>query len=147
MNHTFLWTLLKLPLSLLMEVRMHKDNKQPARFAEVSMLSKCANPTCCASFRRLTEGKLFQVETCYSSNPPETDNGNGKRTMQRRTEYFWLCSDCCRGFTLVSANGRVTTVPLPEETTLRTLEIQRKPALSVSSMGVLSAAPSGRYGT
>ncbi len=109
------------------------------------MLSKCANPTCCASFRRLTEGKLFQVETCYSNNPQ--DGENGKRSTQRRTEYFWLCSDCCRGFTLVSANGRVTTVPLPEENQLISPESHRKPPLSVSQMGLLSPAQGGRYGS
>lgn len=108
------------------------------------MLSKCANPTCCASFRRLTEGKLFQVETCYSSNPPDAENT--KRTTQRRTEYFWLCSDCCRSFTLVSANGRVTTVPLPGEIQPRGPESHRKPPLSVRQVGSMPAAQ-GRYGS
>jgi hypothetical protein len=108
------------------------------------MLSKCANPACCASFRRLTEGKLFQVETCSSSHVQEAEND--KRSPQRHTEYFWLCSDCCRFLTLVSSNGQVTTVVLPEDQS-ESVVLVSKPPLPVPRMNPLSVSTGRRYGS
>jgi hypothetical protein len=38
------------------------------------MLYKCANEACSAPFRRLREGKLFQVETEYFAGHPRRTN-------------------------------------------------------------------------
>jgi hypothetical protein len=107
------------------------------------MLSKCANPACHASFRRLTEGKLFQVETCYPGLPEAAD---GKRNAQRHTEYYWLCSDCCRNLTLVSSGGRVITTPLPQYPST-SLAAVRKPPLPADPTEYLSAVQGRRYGS
>jgi len=57
------------------------------------MLSKCANPSCSASFRYFHQGKLFRMET----DAPE--QGSPARTV-RRAEFFWLCDNCVSGMTL-----------------------------------------------
>jgi hypothetical protein len=61
------------------------------------MLHKCANPECTRPFRRLTEGKLFLVES----------------PNRRRAEYYWLCDDCASVLTLTFEAGRgMITVPI-----------------------------------
>jgi hypothetical protein len=57
------------------------------------MLSKCANPSCRASFRYLHEGKLFRIELA----------------SERKYEHFWLCPDCCRTMTLAVDGNVVVT--------------------------------------
>jgi hypothetical protein len=78
------------------------------------MLHKCANSTCLNLFRRLHEGKLFQVETEYlpavravaswQRNPPV-----------RKVERYWLCDRCATQMTLSFEKGGVITVPLAGE--------------------------------
>ena len=78
------------------------------------MLSKCANPACPNVFRRLSEGKLFQVETeCLEmSNPYRA--GFARHKNGRRVEHFWLCDECSSYLTLAFERGQgMTTVPLP----------------------------------
>lgn len=75
------------------------------------MLHKCANSTCSNRLRRLSEGKLFQVES-------EDFSGiTGERSShrpRRRVEHFWLCTDCCGRWTLSFEKGRgMVVVPLP----------------------------------
>jgi hypothetical protein len=68
------------------------------------MLAKCTNSSCSASFRRLDEGQLFQLE-----------NAQTVGASTNSTEYFWLCSDCSAGMTLrLSQDGRVGPTGLPE---------------------------------
>lgn len=71
------------------------------------MLDKCANPACCATFRRLRDGRVFvtEVEADYQIRA-------SGRARQRR--YFWLCNSCCRTMTVVAdKEKRVQVVPLP----------------------------------
>jgi hypothetical protein len=73
------------------------------------MLYKCANPTCSERFRRISQGKLFEVEMEYS-----THHRDANSLGPRRREYYWLCDQCACFLTLVmdKAEGAVI-VPLP----------------------------------
>ena len=86
------------------------------------MLAKCANPACSTPFRRLNEGKLFQVETHAA-----TDAGERmvrREGSARHIEHFWLCSECCRFVTLaVHEKTGVITVPLPEGELVKTVRV------------------------
>ena len=80
------------------------------------MLHKCANPACSNPFRRLSEGKLFQVETEYLAA-----SGSEQRTLHRevrrprRIEHYWLCNECSSFLTLTFEKGSgMITVPLPD---------------------------------
>ena len=80
------------------------------------MLAKCANPACSTKFLRMTEGKLFQVETEFSARSVNR-NGHGiaKITPRRRTEHFWLCAECAPFVTLAfDRREGILTVPLPQ---------------------------------
>jgi len=70
------------------------------------MLSKCANPECCESFRYLHEGKLFRL--CPT---PEVQIAAGtfKPALHER---FWLCTRCSRKMTLVWEGTQVKLVPV-----------------------------------
>lgn len=46
------------------------------------MLSKCANPACGASFRKLGIGKLFVIDRPDASQ------------RSTRLEFYWLCPEC-----------------------------------------------------
>ena len=79
------------------------------------MLYKCANESCNAPFRRLREGKLFQVETEFvgghHTSPPAVRKGR----PIRRVEHYWLCDACSPFVTLTFDRTRgVITVPLPD---------------------------------
>lgn len=79
------------------------------------MLDKCANPTCSAVFRRLSDGgRLFAMKV----DGTHPDNGDGRT----RYRYFWLCSSCGGSLTIaVDAAKRVKVIPLPcTATVLRT---------------------------
>jgi hypothetical protein len=80
------------------------------------MLRKCANNTCSNPFRRLSDGKLFQVETEYLAPPdgPRTRAaGWGPRPLHR-IEHYWLCDECSSFLTLTFEKGQgMVTVPLP----------------------------------
>jgi hypothetical protein len=109
------------------------------------MLSKCANPACFAPFLRLTEGKLFQVETHLE---PSSRLDESRRKPPRRTEYYWLCAECCRFLTLASKEGTIITIPLPAIESLhlvRQSEPPRKPPVphrkEVSSFQVERVEP------
>lgn len=69
------------------------------------MLAKCTNPSCPASFRHLTEGRLFRLET----------DPTARSSKARATEYFWLCEHCATGMTLrLAQDGRVMAIGLQE---------------------------------
>ena len=77
------------------------------------MLHKCANPACSNVFRRLSEGKLFQVQTEYANPVALATGRNGK--AGRRVEHFWLCEACAAFLTLAFDKTQgVVTVPLPD---------------------------------
>ncbi len=73
------------------------------------MMSKCANPSCPSVFRYLRDGKLFQVPAGDSAKHTIAP---GTMKSPTRDEFFWLCGDCCKQFTIVvdPALG-VQTVP------------------------------------
>jgi len=79
------------------------------------MLYKCANESCNAPFRRLREGKLFQVETELFSSPDAPSHAARKGRHTRRVEHYWLCDACSPFVTLSFDRTRgVITVPLPD---------------------------------
>ncbi len=67
------------------------------------MLSKCANPSCSATFRYFSEGRLFHIAA--GSNTSE--NGATR-------ERFWLCGPCSERMTVVSGAAGVLVVPLQQ---------------------------------
>jgi hypothetical protein len=94
------------------------------------MLHKCANPNCANPFRKLSEGKLFLVET---------ENFSASRSIlrrwdegiQHRIEHFWLCTQCASSLTLAFEKGKgLRTVPLPE--------LGRKPPLSIAKAAAVA---------
>lgn len=62
------------------------------------MLAKCLNPICSATFRYLSDGRIFHLEIPLAGNT----------STSRRREYFWLCDSCCARFTVVLKNGTGT---------------------------------------
>ena len=87
------------------------------------MLYKCANEACSAPFRRLREGKLFQVETEYLA---QGQGGSAHRRVRpwRRVEHYWLCDACSTFITLTFDRERgVITVPLPDGLGKRTVTL------------------------
>ena len=91
----------------------------------LAMLHKCANPACSNPFRKLSEGKLFLVETdAFSpSNPAQRRWDHG---LQHRVEHFWLCAECASVLTLSFEKGKgLQTIPLPES-------VRRKAPIAVA---------------
>jgi hypothetical protein len=74
------------------------------------MVSKCANPSCSAVFRRMGEGRLFRIE--FQASLPEDARFDPGRQVRRRTEYFWLCSGCAPLMTIKVEHGEVTVSKL-----------------------------------
>jgi hypothetical protein len=63
------------------------------------VLRKCANPVCCAQFRYLHQGKLFEIEAQYSESRQvdrQPEPGNSKAHIER----WWLCDECAAHITL-----------------------------------------------
>jgi hypothetical protein len=78
------------------------------------VLHKCANPACHNPFRKLSQGKLFLVET-EPLEGLELRRANWKGKSSHRIEYYWLCDQCAFVLTLSYEKGRgVVTVPRPE---------------------------------
>ena len=90
-----------------------------------TMLYKCANEACSVPFRRLREGKLFQVETEYFGQSDRAAGQGGRRMRPwRRIEHYWLCDACAAFVTLTFDRERgVVTVPLPNGTGRRTVTL------------------------
>lgn len=63
------------------------------------MVSKCANPSCGASFQYLRGGKLFLVDLPRLIAATEGENGGAR--LGRTAEYFWLCDGCCGELTVI----------------------------------------------
>jgi len=59
------------------------------------MVAKCANPSCSARFRYLSQGKSIRLDVDYG-----------------KYEYFWLCADCASNMSLKVEWGKgVVGVP------------------------------------
>ena len=79
------------------------------------MLHKCANPACSNPFRRLSQGKLFQVETDDFEASSSRQSTPQRRMRTARREHYWLCDQCSSLLTLTFEEGRgMITVPLPQ---------------------------------
>ncbi len=66
------------------------------------MLSHCANTGCSKPFLRLSEGKLFLVETDLGGQPGEAAPPPFLRARpKRRVERYWLCDRCATEWTLI----------------------------------------------
>jgi hypothetical protein len=88
------------------------------------MLYKCANEACSTPFRRLREGKLFQVETEYFTGHGPAVESPRKPRSGRRLEHYWLCDACSPFVTLTFDQQRgVITVPLPDGTGQKTVKM------------------------
>lgn len=75
------------------------------------MLHKCANPNCTSPFRKLSQGKLFLVDT-QPLEDVDTKRARSKGQPSRRVEYYWLCDQCAFALTLSYEKGRgVVAVP------------------------------------
>jgi hypothetical protein len=75
------------------------------------MVTKCANPSCGASFRYLRGGKLFLLDLHRSSSGAERGNAAVKK---RAVEYFWLCDRCSSELTVtVDGDGRAAIAKAP----------------------------------
>jgi hypothetical protein len=88
-----------------------------------SMLSKCANPGCSASFRYLREGRVFNVERRCSEATP------GQSPYQ--VEFFWLCKECSQTLRIVTRNGAFCILPVEQESPKRTSRDTKEQASSV----------------
>jgi hypothetical protein len=94
------------------------------------MLHKCANPNCANPFRKLSEGKLFLVET-DSFSPSKSVLRRWDEGIQHRIEHFWLCNQCASSLTLAFEKGKgLKTVPLPE--------LGRRPPLSAAKAAAVA---------
>ena len=96
------------------------------------MLYKCANPACTRPFRRLDEGKLFQVETEYfpASESRQALPTRRGRMLRHHVERYWLCDDCASTLTLTFEQGRgISTSPLPDQ-----IQGNRMPRIPISRL-------------
>ena len=79
------------------------------------MLHKCANPNCTSPFRKLSQGKLFLVDTPLEAS--DARRTRWKMQSRSRIEYYWLCDLCAFAMTLSYEKGRgVVAVPRPGST-------------------------------
>ena len=103
------------------------------------MLYKCANPACSRPFRRLDEGKLFQVETEYfpASESRQALPSKRGRMLRHHVERYWLCDDCCSTLTLTFEQGRgIATIPLPSQ-----VKGNRLPSIPIGGLKAVMREP------
>ncbi|MFZ0199575.1 MAG: hypothetical protein WB523_07745 [Candidatus Sulfotelmatobacter sp.] len=67
------------------------------------MVSKCANPSCSATFRYLREGTIFHVASEKNSLPQTPTH-----------ERFWLCGECSPKMTVISDDSGIHVVLLQD---------------------------------
>jgi len=72
------------------------------------MVSKCANPSCSATFRYLREGTIFHVAAGPTTS--EKDSLPGTPSHER----FWLCRECSTKMTIISHHHGIQVVPLQD---------------------------------
>jgi hypothetical protein len=69
------------------------------------MVSRCANPSCDASFKYLREGRLFRF--------PVGNPAGRIPASSSVVEFWWLCPRCCLSMTLMEDRTQgVKLVPL-----------------------------------
>lgn len=96
------------------------------------MLHKCANSLCASPFRRLNEGKLFQVE--IACMPAFRTTGSWRRNQPvRKVERYWLCDRCALQMTLSFENGEMVTVPFTPKRRIGVERPVRHMGLPISS--------------
>jgi hypothetical protein len=87
---------------------------QNRKFRRDRVLHKCANPNCTNPFRKLSQGKLFLVDT-QPIEEPEDRRARRRCRPAQGVEYYWLCDQCAFALTLSYEKGRgVVTVPRRE---------------------------------
>src|SRR5579864_498802 len=80
------------------------------------MLHKCANPRCSSLFRKMHEGRLFQLP----HRPASRDKRLHSASLPG-VKYFWLCDQCQTSCTLAfRPDSGVTVIPLAGLTTGKT---------------------------
>jgi hypothetical protein len=84
---------------------------------EVTVLSKCANPSCSTPLVYLREGKIFMVESPQQARPSLV--GPAEPKPQNRVEHFWLCGPCSSSMTLTCDRQGAVKVVLKAQQTLR----------------------------
>ena len=98
------------------------------------MLSKCAAPSCHATFLHLNEGRLFRLEP---DSVHEEGEGDGSIQLE---EYFWLCALCCQAYKLqLDPQGNVIVVSLPrlpKDRQLQMYTLSRQSGKLLRSVGV-----------
>jgi hypothetical protein len=60
------------------------------------MLDKCANADCAARLHYLRQGRIFRLGSDCAADLRVEKPTAGSEPVQ----YFWLCANCCRTFTL-----------------------------------------------
>ena len=90
------------------------------------MLNKCASPDCDVPFRKLSEGRLYLLET-DPGGCKESKLASWRGQPTRRVEYYWLCDACAivltlfyekgRGVVTVARTGAARMPPAPEART------------------------------
>ncbi len=85
------------------------------------MISKCANSECSRPFHYFREGKLFSREIREGGHERGVLGMSDFKGKTSRTEFFWLCAECCKRFTL---NVRISDGK--SETVLEPLASSRK---------------------
>ncbi len=83
------------------------------------MVSKCANPDCSSTFHYLRDGRLFQIPA-FDRAKRFRKNTAKPESSPSRDEFFWLCGDCCKAFTIVfDHEAGAHAVPCPSSQALR----------------------------
>lgn len=79
------------------------------------MIDKCANPECSRPFLYFREGKLFSLELDEVGRERCVDGISAFGSQRYKTEFFWLCGDCCRHLTLhcQRSNGTARAILQP----------------------------------
>jgi hypothetical protein len=65
----------------------------------ITVVQKCANPSCSVTFRRLGDGRLFVLEAAAEGH-------------LRQPNYFWLCDSCSRVMTVAKKGNQSAVVLL-----------------------------------
>jgi hypothetical protein len=101
------------------------------------VLNKCANPVCATRFRKLSQGKLFLVETEPLAGSA-LKRARWKGQPSRHIEHYWLCDQCAFTLTLSYEKGRgVVAVPRPDTA-------KKRPAAAAALAGDVQAIEASR---
>ena len=81
---------------------------------ELSMISKCANPTCNTDFHYLRGGRLYRFDLRCPVQPcKDVPNAICADKPSQASIYFWLCDRCSIHYTLrFSTQNGISVLPL-----------------------------------